>query len=651
MSDEWNLDEEDMIHDAITSAGRVGDPLVDLASRTASDAGAPFMPEVVRELAALKKQKPAAYEVLRAQLKQAGCRVTALDDAIGREAGEVGGRGASQSDKLIELAKSTDLFHGDDGKSYADVDMNGHRETWPIRTKGFRRWLTAQFFKDTGGAPGSEALQSALSVIEARAHFGGPKRRVNLRVASHEGRLYLDLCDDEWRAVEIDPEGWRVVSNPPVRFRRTAGMKALPVPEAGGAIHDLRRFLNVKSDKDFVLVVSWAMAVLRDCGPYPVMVLSGEQGSAKSTFSGMLRSLLDPNSAPLRTLPREDRDLFIAANNGHVLAFDNVSGLSAWISDTLCRLATGGGFAIRELYSDQDETLFEASRPIILNGIEDIVSRPDLADRALFLMLQAIPEEQRRPERELWAEFNAERPRLLGALLDAVSRGLAELPRTHLKGLPRMADFALWATACVTAFQPPGAFMRAYSGNRSEAVDGVIDADPVASAVRGLMLDQSEWTGTASDLLSALAAVVGDRVSRSKSWPEGARALSGRLRRAATFLRADGIEIGFKLEGRARTRMIRISVVRPPTQPEPQRGAPSAPSAPSADPENRSDSHGFVDAEMRTVEGPADGSMLLNDATVRPDSEKSADRNAADGEDAENPPGSGPGRTGWRSRL
>ena len=226
-------------------------------------------------------------------------------------------------------------------------------------------------------------MQSALNVIEAKAHFDAPERTVHIRVSGLDGRLYLDLCDANWRAVEIDATGWRVIDNPPVRFRRAAGMQHLPAPVAGGSIEALRSFLNVQSDNDFVLVVAWALAVLRDRGPYPVIVLSGEQGSAKSTFSAILRALLDPNTAPLRALPREDRDLFIAASNGHVLAFDNVSGLPAWISDTLCRLATGGGFAVRQLYTDQDEVLFDAARPVILNGIEEIVTRPDLADRAV----------------------------------------------------------------------------------------------------------------------------------------------------------------------------------------------------------------------------------------------------------------------------
>jgi hypothetical protein len=216
---------------------------------------------------------------------------------------------------------------------------------------------------------------------------------------------------------------------------------------------------------------------------YPVMVLFGEQGSAKSTFSEILRALVDPNTAPLRALPREDRDLFIAASNGHVLAFDNVSGLPAWISDTLCRLATGGGFAVRQLYTDQDEVLFDASRPVILNGIEDIVTRPDLADRALFLTLEPIPEDRRRSEQELWTAFETERPRILGVPLDALVEGLKRLPATELEKLPRMADFALWATACETALWPAGTFWSAYCGNRDEAVEGVIDADPIATAV------------------------------------------------------------------------------------------------------------------------------------------------------------------------
>jgi hypothetical protein len=405
---------ENRIDETIDGAEEVRDPLEGLVEKTKIDPGAPFTPEVLERLAALKTDDRAAFEKRRAQLKIAGCRVTALDEALAEESGDAGGRGPTQADILIDIAQAAELFHTANSTGFADLDVNGHRETWPIRSKGFRRWLARRFFEETDGAPNSEALQSALNVIEAKAHFDAPERAVHIRVGGLDGRLYLDLCDETWRAVEIDTAGWRVIDNPPVRFRRAAGMKPLPVPVSGGSVETLRSFLNVRSDADFVLVVAWALACLRNCGPYPVVALSGEQGSAKSTFSAILRALLDPNTAPLRALPREDRDLFIAASNGHLLAFDNVSVLPAWISDTLCRLATGGGFAVRQLYTDQDEVLFDAARPVILNGIEEIVTRPDLADRALFLTLDPIPEERRRPEAELWARFDAERPRVPG---------------------------------------------------------------------------------------------------------------------------------------------------------------------------------------------------------------------------------------------
>jgi hypothetical protein len=651
MNTDATLDPDQLIADAIDCAEEMPDPLAGLAEKTAADPGAPFMPEALEALVALKKDNRAAFEALRSQLKKAGCRVTALDDAIAEENGTSSGRGPTQADILIGLAQPVELFHTPDGAGFADLDINGHRETWPIRAKGFRRWLARRFFEETGGAPSSEGLQSALNVIEAKAHFDAPARQVHIRIGGLDGRLYLDLGDETWRAVEIEASGWRVIDNPPVRFRRASGMKPMPIPVGGGSVATLRSFLNVQTDADFVLVVAWALACLRNHGPYPVIVLSGEQGSAKSTFSAILRALLDPNTAPLRALPREDRDLFIAASNGHVLAFDNVSGLPAWISDTLCRLATGGGFAVRQLYSDQDEVLFDAARPVILNGIEDIVTRPDLADRAVFLTLEPIPEDRRRPEQELWAAFEAERPRILGVLLDAVAKGLAELPRTKLDKLPRMADFALWATACETALWPQGTFWSAYCGNRDDAVEGVIDADAIAAAVRAVMTARTEWTGTASELLGALAEMVGERVAKSRTWPDSPRALAGRLRRAATFLRKIGIDVGFEREGRARTRMIRITTTGKSASPETQAAQPSASSIPPADQPKANSGNGFALPGLRTAGSLAEGSTGGNGSPVRINPLKSNTETGADGADSRHSRQSTPENTGWRARL
>ena len=275
------------------------------------------------------------------------------------------------------------------------------------------------------------------------------------------------------------------------------------------------------------------------------------------------------------------------------------------------------------------------------------MTRPDLADRAVFLTLEPIPEERRRPEAELWAAFEAERPRILGVLLDAVVQGIRQLPETRLERLPRMADFALWATACETALWPTGTFWSAYCANRDDAVESVIDADPIAAAVRTVMATRTMWTGTASELLGALGEVVGERVAKSKTWPDNPRALSGWLRRAATFLRKIGIEISYAREGRARTRTITITH----SAPDNDGARPSASSALASKPNA---SNGFGLSSLRTVADDADGRDHDRAPTVRANPLKTNSGTGADGADANPPLQSGvekPDAVGWSVRI
>jgi hypothetical protein len=450
------------------------------------------------------------------------------------------------------------LFHTATGVAYADIEIDDHRETWPVRSKQFRAWLRRRHYQRTGEAIDPPTIRSILDLIEARAQFDAPELAVHIRVAPHEGRIYLDLADACWQAVEVGPDGWRIVTRPPVRFRRAPGMLPLPVPERGGSVEALASLINIPNDADFVLLLSWLLGALHHPGPFPLLAIAGEQGSAKTVLSKILRGLIDPNLAPVRALPREERDLMIAANNSHVLAFDNLSSLPSWLSDALCRIASGGSFALRQLYTDADEVLFQAARPAILNGIEDVITRQDLADRAIFLTMGSLSDEQRRPEAELWREFELARPRILGALLDAVSHGLGMRDRIQFARLPRMADFAKWAAACEAALWSPGTFRMAYDANRRRAVEDVVDADPVAAAVRTIMTKQTRWAGTASDLMASAAA--GQQFNgRIADWPKSSRALAGRLRRSQAFLRTLGVEIAFQREGRDGNRIIRMT--------------------------------------------------------------------------------------------
>jgi hypothetical protein len=382
---------------------------------------------------------------------------------------------------------------------------------------------------------------------------------VYLRVGELDGKIYLDLGGKNWDAVEIDADGWRVIPNPPLRFRRSSGTLPLSSPERGGSVETLRSYINVVSDNDFILFVAWLLATLRPRGPYPILSVAGEHGAAKTSACKIARSIVDPHIVAVRAPPREDRDLFVAAYNSHVLAFDNISGLPPWLADSLCRLATGGGYAVRENYSDRDEVLLDAIKPMVINGINDLVSRPDLTDRSILLGLAAISDTERKAEAVLWAAFDKDRPKILGALLDAVSHGLRELPTTHLEKLPRMADFATWVTACEGALWKAGTFLQAYTANIIETIGKVIENDIVASAVMRFSATTRAWEGSSTMLLERLGDMVTDSVRHSREWPGNHRALSSKLRRIATPLRHQGVDIKF---GGPPGRLIYVTVVR-----------------------------------------------------------------------------------------
>lgn len=218
----------------------------------------------------------------------------------------------------------------------------------------------------------------------------------------------------------------------------------------GGSLAELGRFVNVANDADFCILGGFCIGALHPSGPYPLLILHGEQGTAKSTTARVLRSLIDPNLSPLRSEPREPRGLMIAAKNGWIIALDNLSRLEPLMSDFLCRMSTGGGFSVRTLYTDSDEVIFQSKRPVILKGIEELATRGDLLDRSLLLYLPRIKDSSRRDEHTFKSCFEEARPELLGAILDAVSASICNHRSIGGVDLPRMADFARWVLGAET---------------------------------------------------------------------------------------------------------------------------------------------------------------------------------------------------------
>ena len=468
-----------------------------------------------------------------------------------------------QSEQLADAAMGQcRFFHTPDQQAFAVIQSEGHEETWAIKGGYFDLWLRIQAYKVVGKIPSAQTIRDAKSLIEGQALINSPVLTVHIRFAQHEEHIYMDLANPSWEQIRIMKDGFEVVAskNSPVHFLRTKAMLDLPYPIPFDVpLTALWDFLNLEHEGDQALILSWLLGAMRPNGPFPILLLQGEQGTAKSTTAKLLCSLVDPSSLESRGLPKSERDLAISATRAWILNFDNVSHLEGWLSDAFCRVATGGGLSTRTLYTNSDETIFSLKRPLILNGISDIATRHDLADRCLIVNLPVIPEEKRRAEREMWDSWIKARPKILGALLIAVSTALRNIGQVKLEKSPRMADFAEWVTAAEPSLPwEKGDFLKQYALNREYLVEVGLESDEVGSTVLQFMKGRNEWTGTPTDLLNKLNENVSKSIQRRKYWPKRPNTLSSRLVRVAPALRRKGIEVERSKSG---TRNITITKV------------------------------------------------------------------------------------------
>src|SRR5271169_4493455 len=462
--------------------------------------------EAVLSFAAVRSAHPLAWQRWRRILEKYE-KSDLIEHMLGEpiRLDQPAGQGGSAADRLIGLVLESgiEFFHDPEQHGWASLRVDSHWENHPIRSRPFQLFLLRSYYRDTGASPGAQAIRATQELFEAKALFDGEESPINLRVANHQGKLYLDLCDRAWRAVEIDREGWRIVYRPPPRFHRTRGSQPLPAPERGGELDELRRFLNV-DHQGWTLIRAFLVAALRPGMPCPMLVAKGEQGAGKTTACRIISALIDPRTGSLRGVPREVRDLIAAARNSWIVCFDNLSHLPDELADAACRLATGGGFGGRELYSDHDQAVFDAIRPMVFNAIPDLgAARPDFLDRAVIIEFLDMKPAIRRDEAQFWHEFEEARPRILGAVLDAVVAGLGNLPAVTLDQLPRMADFAIWINACEERLgMKPGEALTAYQSNRAETHNLALEESPLYEPVA--QLAREGFSGTVAELHTRL---------------------------------------------------------------------------------------------------------------------------------------------------
>jgi hypothetical protein len=520
-----------------------------------------------------------------------------LGDALGEIASALGipevaallkpEEGTTLVDQLVELVeKAGVLFTTPEGEPHVALNIEDHTEVHEVKGTRFRRWLRAHFYATekerleaqaqasaealvaslgalTPDGAGSivsvrkppvvreQTLADAIAQLEAKASYERRVRDVHVRTAFLEGRIYVDLGDETWSAVEIDAEGWRVVDIPPVYFIRPKGMLELPQPVGGGSLEDFRQILTLsESDDDkqaWALIVAFLLVALRADHPeFPILVLLGAQGSAKSTTSRMLRSLIDPNVVEDTGSPRNKEELHIDAECSWLLAYDNLSGVVPWLSDAMCRISTGSAFTKRSLFTNRDREIFKAAQPQVLNGIADVVSRGDIIDRGLLVTLPTL--ERHREKSAVWAEFNATRPRILGAMYSAAAAGLASEERgEEVETLAhRMADFTRWVLRMEGALGfERDLLKKALGASGSEGATTVLEAEPISRHAYLFAKNFSPanpWEGKAGELLDVFNdRETDDLVKRSKDWPANGKVLSEKLTGIAPALRSIGV--------------------------------------------------------------------------------------------------------------
>lgn len=427
-----------------------------------------------------------------------------------------------------------ELFTDQFDDAYAAVRVDKHIETLRLKSSRFANWVARLYYVNTKNVLCTDNIKNIKSVLEARAVFDGERRKLHLRVGSLTDQtqidaIYYDLANKEWSVVKITEHGWQIEKSP-ILFRRygSTSTQVTPSKEYPADIFDqFIDLMNIKCEQQKLLLKCYIISLFFPEIPKPIQMLYGEQGAAKTSEQEAIKDLVDPSPISTSTFPRDINELVQKMMHSYVCYFDNISFIPPWISDQLCRAVTGSGFTKRELYSDDNDVIYNFRRCLGFNGINLAATKADLLDRGIITALERIPESKRLKDTVVKARFAAIKPKLLGYIFDIVAKVLQVKKNggIDIKVYPRMADFVEIGeiiSRCM-GYQE-NEFLDAYHKNINVLTDEAIEAHPVAIVIIRFMKGRSDWAGSVTQLYYELEATANNSKidTFGKMWPKSA---------------------------------------------------------------------------------------------------------------------------------
>ena len=441
----------------------------------------------------------------------------------------------TQAEILLGIASDIILFHDQYKEAFCFIDNT----VYLLKSTTVKDMLSYKYYKEIGKAPNSDALTQAINTLKGKANFECPEISLHNRIALHDNSIWYDNCDGS--AIKITANEWQLTKNIPILFRRYSHQEKQIVPVKGGDPWHVFNFLNVDKEHQLLVLVYIISCFIPDI-PHPIFHPHGAQGSGKTTFCRVCKSLIDPSQLETLIMQRDYAQLIQAIAHHHFVPFDNLSDLPGWASDILSIACTGGGLSKRQLYTDEDDVVLSVRRCIGINAINLLISRADLMDRAILLHLERINPSTRRDETEFWADFKQEKAVILGGIFDVLAAAMAIYPTIKLKQLPRMADFARWGYAIGESLQTGGGddFLKAYGDNISRQNEEVIQGNTLIMSILKEMNEKPLWEGTIKSTYNRLREIT-EPDKNDPSFPKTERKLRAHLERARTTLMQQGI--------------------------------------------------------------------------------------------------------------